>query len=79
MNVTTLTDLRVPIEVVLGQAEMTAEQLAGMGEGTIIELKAIAGEPIEVKTAGVTIARAEVVIIDENFGIRITSIVSTDA
>ena len=79
MKQSTLKDVRVPIEVVLGQTEVTVEQLAGMGEGTIMELRSIAGEPVEVKAAGVTIARGEVVVIDENFGVRITSIVPTEA
>ena len=48
-------------------------------EGTIMELRSLAGDPVEVKAAGVTIARGEVVVIDENFGIRITSIVPTEA
>ena len=77
MNSMTLKDLRVPVEVVLGGTELTAEQLAGLGEGTIVELTSIAGEPVELKATGETIARGEVVIIDENFGIRITSIVGT--
>ena len=79
MNQSTLKDVRVPIEVVLGETEVTVEQLAGMGEGTIMELRSLAGDPVEVKAAGVTIARGEVVVIDENFGIRITSIVPTEA
>jgi len=79
MKQSTLKDVRVPIEVVLGETEVTVEQLAGMGEGTIMELRSLAGDPVEVKAAGVTIARGEVVVIDENFGIRITSIVPTEA
>jgi flagellar motor switch protein FliN/FliY len=46
----------------------------GMAEGTIIELDKLAGEPVDVKANGVLIAKGEVVVIDEKFGVRITEI-----
>ena len=76
MKQASLKDVQVPIEVVLGATNATVEQLTRIGEGTIVELPRLAGEPVELKAAGETIALGEVVVIDENFGIRITSVVS---
>ena len=45
-----------------------------MGEGTIIELDRLTGEPADFRVNGVTIARGDVIVIDENFGIRLTEI-----
>jgi flagellar motor switch protein FliN/FliY len=71
-------DVKIPVEVVLGRTELSVEQIAGMGEGSVIELTALAGEPVDFVAAGACIARGEVVVIDENFGIRITEIVEQD-
>jgi flagellar motor switch protein FliN len=76
MKGSSLKDVRVPVEVVLGGTELTVEDLTRVGEGTIIELTKLAGETVELKAAGKTIALGEVVVIDENFGIRVTSIIS---
>jgi len=48
----------------------------GLGEGSIIELDKLAGEPVDLLVNGKLIARGEVVVIDENFGVRVTDIVS---
>jgi flagellar motor switch protein FliN/FliY len=47
-----------------------------MGEGTIIELDKLAGEPVDILVNQKLIAKGEVVVIDENFGVRVTEIVS---
>ena len=72
MSVTEIKNIMVPMEVVLGTMEHTVEEIAGIGEGTIIEVNTLAGEPVELRAGGVTIAHGEVVVIDENFGIRVT-------
>ena len=74
MKLGQIKDVRVPIEVVLGGATVSVEQLQTMGEGTIIELTALAGEPIEVRAGGELVAHGEVVVIDENFGVRVTGL-----
>lgn len=66
--------VQVPLEVVLGRTEKPVEQVAQIGRGTIIELETIAGEPVELRAGGELIGHGEVVIIDENFGIRVTSV-----
>jgi len=72
MRTGTLDQARVRVQVVLGEATLTVKELAMVGRGTIVELESLAGEPVEFVAAGEVIAKGEVVIIDENFGIRIT-------
>ena len=74
MKLGQLQDVKVPLQVVLGETEASIKELATIGEGTIIELKSMAGEPVELLAAGEKIALGEVVVIDENFGIRITRV-----
>ena len=69
-------NVRVPLQVVLGETSHTVSELATIAPGTIIELHALAGEPVSLLAAGKEIGKGEVVVIDENFGIRVTEIVS---
>ena len=76
MNNGSLLEMKVPVQVVLGEAELPVEGMTRMVEGTIVELESLAGEPVELRATGKKIAEGEVVVIDEHFGIRITSIIS---
>ncbi len=67
-------DVKIPLQVVLGGTEKTVSEISEFGEGTIIELESLAGEPVDLLAAGDRIAKGEVVVIDENFGIRITEL-----
>ena len=78
MKLGTLTDARVPVQVVLGETDVAVRDLLGIGEGTIIELRSLAGEPVLLYAAGEPIAKGEVVVIDENFGIRVTEILGEE-
>jgi len=71
-----LANAGITISVELGSTAKSVKEVLGMGEGTIIELDKLAGEPVDVKANGVLIAKGEVVVIDENFGVRITEIAS---
>ena len=71
--------VRVPVEVVLGRTDLTVEDIAKLGQGSIIELDSLAGEPVELMASGECIAHGEVVVIDESFGIRLTEIVSAES
>jgi flagellar motor switch protein FliN/FliY len=64
----------VPVEVVLGGTELTVDEMSRLTEGSIIQLRSVAGEPVELRAGEMTVARGEVVVIDENFGIRVTSV-----
>jgi flagellar motor switch protein FliN/FliY len=72
-----LSNARLTISVELGTTEKTVKEVRGMGEGTIVELDKLAGDKVDVKANGVLIAYGEVVVIDENFGVRITEVVGS--
>jgi flagellar motor switch protein FliN len=72
----TLAAVKVTVTVELGATEMPIKQLVGIDEGTIIELDACAGEPADIKANGILIARGEVVVIEENFGIRVCELLT---
>jgi len=67
-------DVKVELEVVLGSARHSVQEVSTIGEGTIIELDRLAGEPVVLRAGGERIGLGEVVVIDENFGVRVTSI-----
>ena len=71
-------DVKIPIRVVLGETQLSVEDIARFGEGTIIELESMAGEPLDLYASGEKIARGEAVVIDESFGIRITEILQEE-
>ena len=67
----------VPLEVTveLGRANKSIKEILEFSPGTIIELNKLAGEPVDVLVNGKLIAKGEVVVIEESFGIRITEII----
>ena len=67
-------DLRVTVE--LGRASMTIENVLNLGPGSVVELNKLAGEPVDLLVNDRLIARGEVVVVDENFGVRVTEILS---
>ena len=71
--------VKVPVKVVLGQTELSLSEISSLGVGSIIALESIAGDPVDLVAAGETIAKGEVVVIDENFGIRLTKIVEQES
>lgn len=76
MKLGRINDVRVPVQVILGENSLSLEELSSLREGSILELQKIAGEPVELIAAGEKIALGEVVIIDENFGLRITQLLN---
>lgn len=75
-NVELLLDVQMTVTVELGRTKKYIKDILEMGEGTIIELDKQAGEHVDVLVNGKLVARGEVVVIDENFGVRITEIIS---
>lgn len=75
-NLNLLLDVQMPLTVELGRTRMYVKEVLTMGEGSIIELDKLAGEPVDLMVNGKLIAKGEVVVIDENFGVRVTDIVS---
>jgi flagellar motor switch protein FliN/FliY len=71
-----LYDIDLQLSVELGRAEMTIREVMNMGIGTVIELNKLAGEPVDVLVNGIPIAHAEVVVVDDMFGVRVIDIIS---
>lgn len=69
-------DVNVQVSVELGRTTMQVRDVLGLGPGAVVELDKHAGEPVEVVVNNKIVARGEVVVIDENFGVRITEIVN---
>lgn len=74
-NLDLILDITVPVTVRLGETEMTIDKVLAFAVGSVIELDRLASDPIDVLVGDKLIARGEVVLVDENFGIRISSIV----
>lgn len=74
-----LQDVEMEVTVELGRTTMPIRELLGLQPGMVVELDRVAGAPIDVLVNGRHIALGEVVVIDEEFGIRITEIVDTGA
>ncbi|MDR0663778.1 MAG: flagellar motor switch protein FliN [Spirochaetaceae bacterium] len=75
-NIGLLMDVFMEMTVELGRTKKLIKEILTMGEGTIIELDKLAGEPVDILVNHKLIAKGEVVVIDENFGVRVTEIVS---
>ncbi|MDR2589041.1 MAG: flagellar motor switch protein FliN [Spirochaetales bacterium] len=75
-NISLLMDVSMEMTVELGRTKKPIKEILSMGEGTIIELDKLAGEPVDILVNHKLIAKGEVVVIDENFGVRVTEIVA---
>lgn len=73
-NINLIMDVFMEMTVELGRTKKTIKDILGLGEGTIIELDKLAGEPVDILVNHKPIAKGEVVVIDENFGVRVTEI-----
>ncbi len=71
-----LLDVPLQVTVELGRTKMTIRELLKLGEGSIIELPTAAGEPLGVLVNQKPIAKGEVVVVNEKYGIRLLSIIS---
>ncbi len=75
-NIGLLMDIPLQVTVELGQTRKTIKEVLEMTPGSIIELDKLAGEPVDILINQKPIAKGEVVVIDENFGVRITEIIN---
>jgi flagellar motor switch protein FliN/FliY len=69
-------DIPVQIAVELGRAKITIKNLLQLAHGSVVELDAMAGEPMSVFVNGTLIAQGEVVVVNDKFGIRLTDIIT---
>lgn len=70
-----LAGLQMNVSVELGRTELTVSEVLGLGPGSVIELDRLAGEPVDILVNDRLIARGEVVVVDENFGVRVVEVV----
>lgn len=75
-NLNMLLDIPLQVTVELGKTKRSVKEILELGSGSIIELDKLAGEPVDILVNKQLVAQGEVVVIDENFGVRITDIVS---
>lgn len=78
-NIELLFDVPVELTAEIGRTTMTVKEVLGLGPGSLVELNRLTGEPAELLINGKLVARGEVVVVDENFGIRITEIIESEA
>ena len=74
-----IADIPVRVTVELGKTRKSVSEVLALTTGSVIELDKMAGEPVDILVNGKPIARGEVVVIDENFGVRITDIIGAAA
>jgi flagellar motor switch protein FliN/FliY len=75
-NLDMLLDIPLKVTVELGRTKRTIKDILDLSQGSIIELDKLAGEPVDILVNETLIAQGEVVVIDENFGVRVTDIMS---
>ena len=74
-NIDLIMDVPLEVTVELGRTSKSIKEILDFSPGTIIELDKLAGEPVDVLVNGKFVAKGEVVVIEENFGIRVTEII----
>ena len=71
-------DVALQVTVEVGRARMTIQDLLQLGQGSVVELEKLAGEPLDIYINGKSVARDEAVIVNEKFGVRLTDIISPE-
>ena len=71
-----LLDIPVSVSIELGRTELLLGEILQLGQGSVVELDKLAGEPVEVLVQGRPIGKGEVVVVNEKFGLRLTEILS---
>lgn len=75
-NLELLMDIPLQVTVELGRTKRTVQEILELAPGSVVELDKLAGEPVDILVNNKLIAKGEVVVIEENFGIRVTEILS---
>jgi len=76
INLDVVLDIPVNISMEIGRTKISIRNLLQLNQGSVVELDRLAGEPMDVLVNGTLIARGEVVVVNEKFGIRLTDIIS---
>lgn len=75
-DISRVLDIPVQLSVELGRTKVPIRHILQLGQGSVVELDALAGEPMDVLVNGYLIAQGEVVVVNEKFGIRLTDVVT---
>lgn len=75
-SIALLMDVSLEVTIELGRTVMSVKEILSLGVGSVIELDRMSGDPVDILINGKLIAKGEVVVIEDNLGVRITSIVS---
>ena len=75
-NLELILDVPLKVTVELGRTKMVVSELLNLGQGSVVELNKLAGEPMEVLVNDKLVARGEAVVVNEKFGVRLTDIIS---
>ncbi len=71
-------DVPLQVTVEVGRSRMTIHDLLQLGQGSVVELEKLAGEPLDIYINGKAVARGEAVIVNEKFGVRLTDIIAPE-
>jgi flagellar motor switch protein FliN/FliY len=77
-RVTMLSDVNLRVKIELGRTRMLVEDVLKLGEGSVVELDKLAGDPVDVYANDRLVARGEILVLDESFCVRISDVVSRD-
>ncbi len=77
-NIDLLMDVSLPVSIELGRTKLSISEILALGPGSVVELNKLAGEPVDLLVNQKTVAKGEVVVVDENFGLRITQLVTPE-
>jgi flagellar motor switch protein FliN/FliY len=77
-NLEFILDVALQVTVEVGRTRMTIQDLLRLGQGSVVELEKLAGEPLDIFINGKAVARGEAVIVNDKFGVRLTDIISPE-
>lgn len=78
LTIEQLQDISLPVNLELGKKHMTLRDLMALSKGTIVKLDKLAGEPVDLVINGKALAKGEVAVIDENFAVRVVTLLSPE-
>ena len=77
-NIDLLMDVDLPVSIELGRTKLSISDILSLGPGSVVELNKLAGEPVDLLVNQKVVAKGEVVVVDENFGLRITMLITPE-
>ncbi len=78
LNLDLIMDVRLSLTLEVGRTRISVRNLLGLTQGSVVELDKLAGEPLDVLVNGTLVAHAEVVVVNDKFGVRLLDVVSPE-